>query len=385
MQPPRDYQAEETAAGQLEGRYPPGSPEDLISWVLNTFGYDAAQRREAGLPDPEAADAAALYWAAWRAVRHEHAGGGTPAAEAARQLQALILEPSPEPPPERIVMTKPSLLPRRVVDRHYQGWYLTGGLESDPVYQADYWFKRDLATALYGQLAEWRGPLRPVLPAAADDEAALRALFGQAGRKTVTTIAAALETVFDKVREEQGGPFSPGSYAYAQRVMTAGREGSWESAALAGLITFGNGLNLQRSPSDHDIFGERKAGPNRRVDRAARDAMAVIFTRWVTAPGRYTEVAGTLAGLVSGWCDRAVTERGLVSEMATAAYVEALDDDERRRRLEPWALRIRAEAGWRLVADQYLMPGGVAKTDFSTCYRLLYSASVNFDPGLIPP
>lgn len=268
-------------------------------------------------------------------------------------------------------------LPSRVVDTHNQGWYLTGSAEGPPVYQAAYGFQRDLAVMPYGQLAACRGPLRPVLPVTDADEDDLAGLFDQAGRKTVTTIAAALEVVFHEIREEQGGLFAPGSYAYARRTMLAGREGSWESEVLMDLVLFGNGLNLL-SPVRRTPEEQRADGPNgRRVDKAARDAMAVIFRRWVTDPDRYTEVAATLAYLVSGYCDKAAADRGLVPEWARSPVPENLP-------LVAAAERERAVTGWRVVADQWLMPGTLAKADFGVCYRLLYSVSANFDSSLIP-
>lgn len=239
----------------------------------------------------------------------------------------------------------------RAVDRDNQGWHPTRGADGEVVYAADYGFQRDLADRSLEQLAETRGPLRPVLPITEDDVAALRELFAVAGRKTVTTVAAALETVFYHLREEKGGlDNAHGSYEYARRTLMAGREGSWESELLHEVVLFGNGLNLatakQAGCHEWNVEARRAAGPARRVHGDVRAALAAMFGRWVTDPDRYTEVAETLAYVVSSYADQQA-------------------------------------GGWAGVADQWLMPGGLAKDDFSMCYRLFYSLSEHFNTGLI--
>ena len=155
--------------------------------------------------------------------------------------------------------------------------------------------------------------------------------------------------MFYRIREERWAQTDiSDSWSYARRTLMAGREGSWESVLLIEIVTFGNGLNLAKATRRvQDVDERRKAGPSSRVDRAVRDAMAEIFTRWVTGPDRYTEVAETLAAVVSRFAD----EHG--------------------------------RDGWRVIADQWLQPGGLAHGDFSSCYRLFYSQSDHFDPGLI--
>ena len=113
---------------------------------------------------------------------------------------------------------------------------------------------------------------------------------------------------------------------------------------------FGNELNLAKPKkgAELDVEGRRRAGPSNRVDIAARDTLAAVFRRWVTDPLRDTEVAETRAAVVSEHCD------------ATAGA-----------------------DGWTAVADQWLQPGGLARDDFSICYRLLYSLSQHFDTDLI--
>jgi hypothetical protein len=245
--------------------------------------------------------------------------------------------------------------PYRVVDRENQGWYQASQPGGGTLYTASYGFERDLPPRTYEELAATRAPLRPVEPVADADVAELERLFADAGRKTVTTLAAALEAVFHRVRTEHGGDrpghwMTPGggfdSYQFARRTLMAGREGSWESQFLAEIILFGNGLNLApESRTMRDPGARRAAGPGKRVNQAARDQIADVLWRWVASPFRYTEVAETLASIVSRYCD----EHG----------------------------------GWRAVADQWLQPGGLARADFSACYRLLFSQSTRFDSGVI--
>jgi hypothetical protein len=241
----------------------------------------------------------------------------------------------------------------RVVDVAGQGWFLaaevvepgSGGGRS-PVYAADYDWQRGLARMPLPQLEANRGPLRPVLPVEAADETQLRALLARAGRRAISSLAAAVECVFHDIRESFGGLSAPRSYQLAKTALTAGREGSWESAVLIEIVLFGNGLNL--AGRGHDVGVRRAAGPSRRVDPVVRGDLAAMIGRWVTGPARYTEVAETLAVVVSRFCDETAGPRG-----------------------------------WQAVADQWLQPGGLARRDFSACYRLLYSLSEHFDAGLI--
>lgn len=243
-------------------------------------------------------------------------------------------------------------LPYRVVDRQNQGWLGGPDPETGSRYTADYGWKRELPDRTYSGLIASRGPLRPVLPITDTDSAHLRELFTAAGRRTVTTLAAALEQVFHLLRVSKEGATGGTGWDYARLTMTAGREGSWESEALIQLILFGNGLNLAKpsraSGLRDDIAARRAAGPSKRVDPDVRAELAEVFTRWVTGPARYTEVAETLAGEVSRYCD------------------DTAGPD-----------------GWRMVADQWLQSGGLAVTDFRNCYHLLYSQSQHLDPNLL--
>ena len=63
-------------------------------------------------------------------------------------------------------------------------------------------------------------------------------------------------------------------------------------------------------------------------------------------PDRYTEVAETLASIVSSHADQHGAD------------------------------------GWRAIADQWLQPQALSRADFATCYRLLYSRSEHYDPFL---
>jgi hypothetical protein len=260
----------------------------------------------------------------------------------------------------------------RVVDQENQGWHPMGGAGELILYAADYGFERDLADRPFDQLVTDRGPLRPVEPITTEDWAELDRLFTLAGRRTVTTLAAALETVFHRIRED-AGPDRPGkwlapgggydTYQAARRAMLAGREGSWESEALITVMLFGNELNLPdiKGRRHADVDERRAAGPSKRVHREAHAAMAAMFHRWVTDPARYTEVAETLAAVVSTYAD----EHGeVIPGHATNA--------------DPVP-----HTGWAVVADQWLQPGGLAQQAFSDCYRLLYSTSDHFNYRLI--
>lgn len=214
----------------------------------------------------------------------------------------------------------------RVVDQSGQGWYLASDGDGGTKWQASYGSQRDLDDMPgLGALVTARGPLRPVLPVTEADKNAVDALLRQSGRKAVTTLAAALHATYNGIR----GQLADRDGQAAQRLLMAGREGSWESEYLISFVWFGSGL---------------KPG---RVDPGARDALAAIFTRWVTGPDRYTEVAETLAGVVSGYADR---EHG--------------------------------PDGWKRIADQWLQPESLAHADFSAAYRWLYSQSQYFDHGL---
>jgi hypothetical protein len=242
-------------------------------------------------------------------------------------------------------------VPYRVVDRDNQGWFGGPDDELGTRYTADYGFQRDLEDRTLEQLRATRGPVRPVEPITDEDERELQRLLRQAGRKAVATLAAALESVFHQIREERGGLAAHDSYDFAKRTLMAGRDGSWESELLIELVMFGNGLNLGKSTrggDSDDVAARRAAGPGKRIDAVVRERLARVLYRWVTNPGRYVEVAETLAVVVSGYCD------------ATGG-----------------------PEGWAVVADQWLQPGGMAQDDFSVCYRLLYSLSEHFNSNVI--
>lgn len=221
--------------------------------------------------------------------------------------------------------------PHRVVTQDGHAWMLTVG-----GYSAGY----GTPTRTLDELREAHPLLRPVEPITDEDEALLRETFQRAGRKTITTLAAALEQVFHELRESAGGLAAVhDSYDYAKRTLIAGRPGSWESAVLIEVMLFGNGLNLARK-GNATVEAMRKAGPSKRVDVECRQVLADMLTRWVTGPDRFVEVAETLAWQVSSYAD------------ATAG-----------------------RNGWAAVADQWLQPTGLAAADFRTCYRLFYSLS----------
>ena len=239
----------------------------------------------------------------------------------------------------------------RLVDGQNQGWYLTAAEGGGDIYAADYGFRRGLDNLTFTQLEATRAPLRPVLPVTDSDEEQLVKAFDMAGRKAIGTLCSALEELYYQVREAAGGLNDINSYDYAMRTLMAGREGSWESEVLKETVLYGNGLNLDpKKKSQSTSLGQwRSLGPStRRVDLSARAIMLEVVTRWVSDPERYTEVAATLAGVVSAYAD----ERGGAS-------------------------------GWKTVADQYLQSGTLSRQDFVSCYRLFYSVSEHFDPDLL--
>lgn len=244
--------------------------------------------------------------------------------------------------------------PYRVVDAWNQGWHPVGHDTIEHCYQADYFWDRGLDDRDGQDLLATRGPIRPVLPITDADEQRIRELFGEAGRKTVATLAAALESVFHQLRESAGRlGHANDPYGFAMRTMKAGREGSWESEALVSVMLFGNELNLtpasgKRGRGYRDAASLRAAGPSKRVDRAVHHELTVMLTRWVTGPDRYTEVAETLAGVVSSYADDTA-----------------------------------GPAGWAAIADQWLQPGGLARDSFVNCYVLLYDRSQYRDSSLI--
>jgi hypothetical protein len=281
-------------------------------------------------------------------------------------------------------MSTPDKLPYRVVDRDNYGWYQAGNGDGGSHWTTGLINGLDTDFGTYPELVAERGPVRPVELITDADRDALHALFRQAGRKTITSLAAALEQVFHQLREQHcGGRWdldSHGGYEYAKRTMMAGRAGSWEADLLISVTMFGNALNLAKpTRALWDVDKRRAAGPVKRVDKAARDGMVAIIWRWVTSPERYTELAETLAYVVSAYCDDAV------GPAPRASRGGAVDPDlsiaERNQEIKR-SDDLAAGAGWRPVADQWLMPGGLAQEDFSMCYRLFYSLSAYMNPSL---
>jgi len=248
--------------------------------------------------------------------------------------------------------------PYRLVDAENYGWLVTGSGD----YRAPLLAVERMTLA---EITAKRGPWRPVEPISDEDEQDLTTVFAACGRKTIATLAAALEVVHDELRESKGGlGQAHDSTDYAERTLTAGREGSWESAVLMEVIWFGNSLNLApvRRNAANSIAARRAAGPApRRVNKDGRAAIAAVLRRWVTDPHRYTEVAETLAGVVSRYADRAVDAAG-GPQVDAAGYMMS---------------------GWKAVADQWLQPGGMDRVNFVSCYRLFYSLSRYFNPHLL--
>ena len=252
--------------------------------------------------------------------------------------------------------------PYRLVDANNWGWLFggEGSYRTDP-------YDPDRQGLTFEQVVEQHGPIRPVEPITDEDQLLLTNVFLRIGRKSITTLAAALDQVFHELRESRGGiNGSNDSFDYATRTLLAGQAGSWESAVLMEVVRFGNGLNLVRGGRStgsivQDAARRRAAGPSKRVDVDGRRELAAIIRHWVLAEDRYVEVAETLAAVVSRYADAR-------SEALGAGYM---------------ADRIGGTHPWKQVADQWLMPGGLAQEDFSSCYRLLYSLGKYFNSDLI--
>lgn len=164
--------------------------------------------------------------------------------------------------------------PSRIVDRNYNGWYLTSPTEYTT-------FDGHTRTARsYEDLAEY-APLRPVVTPTPADVEAIKAALRDAGRLAVGTLAAALTAASDAVAFDDAS--SPGA---AGRALKAGRPGSWEADSLAYLALY-VGANLEDS----------------RVADGPRDALVEVLTRWITGPDSYVELAANLAGIVAEVAD----------------------------------------------------------------------------------
>lgn len=216
------------------------------------------------------------------------------------------------------------LFPSRVVDAEQYGWMATAETLGGPIV---YTRHHDVYLP-FDELRAHRGPLRPVEPITADDRQALRDALALAGRKAVYSLAFATYRTWAEVRADHGGMERPmESHEVSHRQMIAGRPGSWEASSLIDLALWvGHG-----KPS--------------RIHADAGAAMQAILYRWVTDPDRYTEVAETLAAVVSRYAD----EHG----------------------------------GWRAIADQWLQPGALDQEGVRVTYSLLYSLSEHFDPAVL--
>ncbi|RJQ74211.1 hypothetical protein D5S17_23365 [Pseudonocardiaceae bacterium YIM PH 21723] len=244
--------------------------------------------------------------------------------------------------------TQETKYPYRIADQLNQGWLTQGdgtyhGFDPSAISE-----KKLLDARPLSEIERDFGPWRPVVPMPDSDQDALYTAFALAGRKTVTSVASALDQVFHEVRRRfvaEHGEEGFEDYGYAVRTLTAGRPGSWEAASLIDLVPFGNELNLHPRKADSSASEMRETGPNlKRVHLEARDAIAAVLRQWTSSGDFYVEVAETLASVVSRYAD------------------EKYGAD-----------------GWKAIADQWLQPGGLAKENFHYCYKLLYSTSEYMD------
>lgn len=220
-------------------------------------------------------------------------------------------------------MTAARGLPSRLVDGGHHGWWLMGGSgpEAQPRYATSGRIRaEDLQT--YDELAAGRGPLRPVLLITYTDCDELERQLAQAGRKAVYSLAVAVYRTIGRLRQDAGGMAAPGSSDTSFRQIRAGRPGSWEAHQLT------------------DVARWAGHGRRSRIHEDACAAMAAVLYRWCTDPDRFTEVAGTLAAVVSQHADQ--------------------------------------HGGWRSVADQWLQPGSLDREGAHLTYGLFYSVGINF-------
>lgn len=220
----------------------------------------------------------------------------------------------------------------RVVDAENQGWHPTAKETPDEpaFYRADYGFQREGLgdVRILDELEAERGPLRRVMPITGEDGQLLRHALAAAGRKAVYTVAVAVQRAFNELRERHGGlPALTDSYQGARTHLLAGREDSSESEALMDLVLWADRRKVKR------------------IYEPSRQAITEMIVRWTTDPERFTEVAETLAHVVSSYADE--------------------------------------QGGWGAVADQWLQPGALDTEGVHVTYKLLYSRSDEFDPAVL--
>ncbi|MFE2723938.1 hypothetical protein [Kitasatospora sp. NPDC059327] len=170
--------------------------------------------------------------------------------------------------------------PHRVVDAHCQGWHHTG----QGRYNADFGYDRGLARLAFDELAAGRGPLDFVVPPEVYEAEQVREILGGVGRLAAGTLLVAVHRVAARQAEEAREQGAPGATLYA------GREGSWETAAMR-TLAWDLGADLADNPA--------------RFAAAAVDELVEVLEGWTEVQGRYTEVAGNLAHLFGQVADAA--------------------------------------------------------------------------------
>ncbi|MDW4918688.1 hypothetical protein [Streptomyces californicus] len=217
-----------------------------------------------------------------RAIEPPKKAGGLPLVPNLRggadKTVAAVSLPLPSHQP--VDIDSSPLHPYRVVDVYLQGWYQRSG---DGRYDADRGRARGLETMTYRELDAARGPLRPVEPPSTADCSAVKTALAGAGRKAAASLLVAAFRLSDKDARA-------GRTTGARNWLCAGREGSHESATLAGLA-WGIGSDLAETP--------------KRYDPEAVNELVRVIEGWVSSPGRYVEVADNLAWLFSCVADEA--------------------------------------------------------------------------------
>jgi hypothetical protein len=184
-------------------------------------------------------------------------------------------------------------IPYRVVDEKGQGWHgsytrvlnpdYTGEdpqfrtperveppkyIDVEPTcYTADYGKSRNLEPRTLEELKATRGPtLRVVTSPSEESVRELKDALRSAGRKAACTVVVALW----HAQQQTSHLPSPSGY-----LLIAGREGSWESEGLKGLVWWGHELEVKpkrydSAAADRDRRGARGVGDRARPLRGSR-------------------------------------------------------------------------------------------------------------------
>lgn len=203
--------------------------------------------------------------------------------------------------------------PYRIVDSRTKGWHIVGAYEDIPEgYVEDMTDQSNRLTL--NQVIEQHGPVRPVVPMPDADREELLEAFRDAGRRAAGSVIVGLWRLLKEHLDAVWSP--PGTqgepYENANRLLIAGREGSWEADLMRGLV-WSAGVDLNDKA--------------RRLHEPTVETVKRVVGRWVTSPDYYVEVAEGLPGI----------------------FAEYLDEDVNGQ-----------PRGWKGAADQWMQPGSLS-------------------------